>query len=141
MKNLLIAALCIAVPASVAFSNPAEAKRFRSSSSASKPAAKPEPKPATPSAAQPAAARGGSTLIIVPGIGSAHASTRPEEVERRKQLDAARQQEEAEAKKEAKRKADEAYRASLPPGHEIPRLGSMQAAENKPKLPGFGVLN
>ncbi|MGL4728083.1 MAG: hypothetical protein ACRCWO_04940 [Bosea sp. (in: a-proteobacteria)] len=146
MKPLIIALIGLALPASIAFSETAEAKRFRFSSGSSKPAASPAKPAATPAAApaaQPSATRGSSTLIIVPsiGVGSAQAATRPEATENRKQLDATRQQEDAAAKKDAKRKADESQRASLPAGHEVPRIGAMSASEAKPKLPGFSTLN
>jgi predicted lipid-binding transport protein (Tim44 family) len=146
MRNIMIM-LGLAVSACIAFSGPAEAKRFLSSGSSSKPAAsapKPGAQPAanaqTP-AAQPAAARGGSTLIILPGIGAAHAATPPDDAERRKQRDAAQQQEAEIAKIEATKKADEAARASLSPAYEIPRLGAIAASEGRPKLPGFSTLN
>jgi hypothetical protein len=136
MKPLILVMLSLAVPASLAFSAPAEAKRFRFSGGT-----KPAAKPATPPVAQPAA-RGGSTLIILPGIGAAHAATRPEETEGKKQPDARHQQELAEAeRKEAAKKAEEARRASLPPGREIPRLGTLSSAEAQPALPGFATLN
>jgi hypothetical protein len=135
MKPFTLALLSLAVPASIAFSAPAEAKRFRFPG-VSKPAAK----PATPTPGQPAA-RGGSTLIFLPGIGAAQAATQPDESDRQR-LDAARREEQAEAeRKEAARQDAEGRRASVPAGHEIPRLGSLPAREARPALPGFATLN
>jgi orotidine-5'-phosphate decarboxylase len=135
MRQAIIATLCLAIPASLAFSAPAEAKRFRFSLGSSKPAVKPS------AAVAPATARGGSTLIIMPGIGSAQAATQPENAERRR-LEAARQEEQAEAeRKDAARRLAEAQRAASAQRQEIPRLGSLSLAETKPNVPGFATLN
>jgi orotidine-5'-phosphate decarboxylase len=136
MKAAIIATLILAVPTSIALSAPAEAKRFRFPGGSSKP-----PVHAAKAAEKPGATRGGATILIVPGIGSAQAATRPEEAERRHQPDVASRQAEEAARKEEARKAEAAYRASLPPRHEIPRLGMLSAHESKPALPGFTTLN
>jgi hypothetical protein len=142
MKAVIIATLILALPASITLSAPAEAKRFRFSGSASKPGGQ-TAKPAQTPEARPMAGRGGATILVVPGIGvgAAQAATKLEETEARKQLDAANRQAEEEARKETARKAEGAYRASLPPGHEIPRLGMLSAHEGRQALPGFATLN